>query len=87
MAKVLFKRLDENEDTNNVDIQDGSILITKQGQMYIDYDDKRVSVGGTPDTEMSDKSSNPVENKVVKAYVDDKTSILSDVFVEIEIDE
>lgn len=33
-----------------------------------------------PDTEMSDTSENPVQNKVIKAYIDDKTRKTEDLF-------
>lgn len=72
MAKVNFKRCATNDDLNNIDIVDGNFIVTGQGQVFVDYNGNRIAVGGTPDIEMSDSSINPVQNKIIKLYVDDK---------------
>lgn len=71
MAKVKFKRVLTNSDVDNLDFDDGSFIVTAEGKTYIDYGDSRIAIGGTPDTEMSDISTNTVENNVIKEYVDD----------------
>lgn len=71
MANVLFKRLEDSSELDNMPVIDGSLYITKDGKTFIDYDEDRIPVGGTPDTEMSDRSGNAVENNVIKQYVDD----------------
>lgn len=70
MAKVNFKRVLTNDDVNNLPIEDGNFIVTKDGKAFTDYDNERVGIGGTPDTEMSDTSTNSVENKIIKQYVD-----------------
>lgn len=70
MSNVLFKRLEDSSELDNMPVIDGSLYITKDGKTFIDYDEDRIPVGGTPDTEMSDRSTNTVENKVIKEYVD-----------------
>ena len=74
MAKVSFKRIEDSALIDNYPIVDGSYYITKDGKSYADYDDLRVPIGGTPDSAMSDRSTNSVQNKVVKEYVDDVKS-------------
>ena len=81
MANVLFKRLEDSSELDNIPIVDGSLYITKDGKTFIDYDDDRIPVGGTPDDEMSDRSSNTVENKVIKKYVDDFIDTINAGFV------
>ena len=70
MAKVNFKRVQSVNDLSNLDIVDGNLIVTGDGNLFIDYNNQRIAVGGTPDIEMSDTSINPVQNKVVKEYVD-----------------
>lgn len=70
MAKVNFKRVQSVNDLSNLDIVDGNLIVTSDGNLFIDYNNQRIAVGGTPDIEMSDTSINPVQNKVVKEYVD-----------------
>lgn len=70
MAKVRFKRINTASQIDNVPIQDGSFIVTGDGKSYIDYGLNRVPTNGTLDSEMSDDSLNGVENKVIKAYVD-----------------
>lgn len=72
MAKVKFKRFLSDGDLDNVAIEDGSFIVTKDGTSYVDYVDERVAFGGTPDTEMSDESINSVQNKIIKSYVDNE---------------
>lgn len=71
MAKVLWKRINYSGQIDSLPIQDGAIIVTKDGKIYVDFDTERVPVGGSPDDEMSDISTNPIENKVVKKYIDD----------------
>lgn len=69
MAKVNFKRVQSVDDLSNLDIIDGNLIVTGDGNLFIDYNNQRIAVGGTPDTEMSDTSTSPVQNKVIKEYV------------------
>lgn len=71
MAKVKFKRIQNSSQIDDLPIEDGSFVITGDGKSYIDYGNNRVPTNGTLDDEMSDLSSNAVENKVIKEYVDD----------------
>lgn len=71
MAKVNFKRVETIKDIEKIQIEDGNLIVTADGNIFIDYEERRVPVGGTPDTMMSDESSNSVQNKVIKSYVDD----------------
>ena len=70
MAKVLFKRIEDSANINNIEIEDGSFIVTGDGKIYVDYGEDRIPTSGTPDTEMSDRSRNTVENNVIKNYVD-----------------
>lgn len=72
MSKVVFNRIEDSSLIDNYPIEDGSFWVTGDGKTYVDYGDERIAVGGTPDTEMSDRSQNAVQNNVIKAYVDDK---------------
>lgn len=72
MAKVSFKRIENSLDIGNVPIVDGQITYTKDGKTYLDYEGQRVVVNGTPDTTMSDTSTNAIANSTVKNYVDTK---------------
>lgn len=74
MAKVKFKRFLSDGDLDNVSIEDGSFIVTKDGTSYVDYVDERVAFGTTPDTEMSDESIHTVQNKVIKSYVDSEVN-------------
>jgi hypothetical protein len=78
MAKVKFKRFLSDSDLNNVSIEDGSFIVTKDGTSYVDYVDERVAFGTTPDTEMSDESIHTVQNRVIKSYVDDEVNGVQD---------
>ena len=70
MANVLFKRVEDSTQLDNIPVVDGSFYVTGDGKTFIDYGEERLPVGGTPDTEMSDRSTNAVENNVIKQYVD-----------------
>lgn len=72
MAKVSFKRIEDSSNLNNIPIEDGAFIVTGDGKTYIDYGEDRIATSGTPDTEMSDRSTNTVENNVIKEYVDNK---------------
>lgn len=75
MANVLFNRVEDSTQLDNIPVVDGSLYVTGDGKTFIDYGEERLPVGGTPDTEMSDRSTNAVENKIIKQYVDN--SIIS----------
>lgn len=70
MAKVNFKRVQSINGLNNLDVVDGNLIVTGDGNLFIDYNNQRIAVGGTPDIEMSDTSTSPVQNKVIKEYID-----------------
>lgn len=76
MASVNFKRRNTVSDLSNIPIEDGNFIITKDGHTFVDFDTDRVSIGGTPDLEMSDSSENSVQNKVVKSYIDNLVNTL-----------
>lgn len=71
MANVLFKRVEDSSLLDNYPIVDGNLWITGDGKTFIDYGNERIPVGGTPDVEMSDISTNAVQNNIIKQYVDD----------------
>ena len=70
MAEVKFKRIESSSNINSIPIIDGQIIYTKDGKTYMDYETTRVVVNGTPETTMSDTSTNAVANSTVKSYVD-----------------
>lgn len=72
MAKVNFKRINDSTLIDNIEISDGNLIVTKDGGLYVDYENERVPIGGTPDDEMNSDSTNAVKNKVVKEYIDTK---------------
>ena len=78
MAKVLFKRIEDSGNIDNVEVEDGSFIVTGDGKTYIDYGEDRIPTSGTPDSEMSDISRNTVENKVIKEYVDNLSESKTD---------
>lgn len=46
MAKVQFKRIENNSGINNIPIVDGQLIYTKEGKQYMDYNTERVDVSG-----------------------------------------
>ena len=76
MASVNFKRRNTVSDLDNIPIEDGNFIVTKDGHTFVDFDDDRIGIGGTPDLEMSDSSENSVQNKVVKSYIDNLINTL-----------
>ncbi len=70
MAKVNFKRIETDNDLDDIEVQDGNFIVTGNGKVYIDYGSRRLAVGGSPDLEMSDTSTNSIQNKIVKRYID-----------------
>ena len=70
MAKVDFRRVTTNAEVENIDIKDGQFIVTGEGKTFVDYGNERIPICGTPDTQMSDTSTNSVENKIIKEYVD-----------------
>lgn len=79
MAKVNFLRRKTNEEVNSIPISDGNFIVSGEGKAYIDYENARLGLGGTPDTEMSDTSTNSVENKVVKKYIDNHVKKITNI--------
>ena len=76
MASVNFKRRNTVSDLDNIPIEDGNFIVTKDGHTFVDFDDDRIGIGGTPDLEMSDSSENSVQNKVVKSYIDNLINMI-----------
>ena len=72
MAKVNFKRIKNTSEIEKIPIEDGNFIVTGDGNAYIDYDDKRYGIGGTPDSEMSYSSTHPVQNQAITKYMDKK---------------
>lgn len=70
MAKVTYKRVATNDEVSGLPILDGQLIYTGQGKTYMDYETNRIPINGTTDTEMNDSSTNPVENRIIKGYVD-----------------
>lgn len=70
MAKVTYKRVQTNAEVDGIPILDGQLIYSKQGKTFMDYGAERVPINGTPDTEISESSTNPVENWAIKNYVD-----------------
>lgn len=75
MAWTRFKRIEDSANIDSIDVEDGAFIVTKDGKSYVDFDDDRVPIAGTPDNEMSDTSRNTVENKVIKEYVDTELNL------------
>lgn len=77
-TKVEFKRVQTDAEVENIDIKDGQLIYTGTGKTYMDYGTQRIPTGSgggsvTVDTAMSDTSTNAVQNKVIKEYVDSQT--------------
>lgn len=77
MPKVEFKRVETDEEVENINIKDGQLIYSKTGKTFMDYGNERIPTGSggssvNVDTEMSDTSENAVQNKVIKEYVDDQ---------------
>lgn len=70
MAKVLFKRVEDSALIDNFPVEDGTFWVTGDGKTYVDYGENRIPTNGTPDNTMSNISTNTVQNKVIKQYVD-----------------
>lgn len=45
MAKVTFVRKSTDEEIQNTNVVDGQFLVSGEGTSYVDYDNKRVSLG------------------------------------------
>lgn len=76
-TKVEFKRVQTDAEVENIDIKDGQLIYTGTGKTFMDYGNQRIPTGSGAepvevDTEMSDTSTNAVQNKVIKEYVDDQ---------------
>lgn len=85
MPKVEFKRVETDEEVENINIKDGQLIYTGTGKTYMDYGNQRIPTGSggssvEVDTEMSDTSENAVQNKVIKEYVDNQTLTFSDIY-------
>lgn len=74
MAKVNFIRRHTDVEVDEEPIVDGNFIVTGDGGVFIDYGTERIAIGGSiiVDSTMSDTSTNPVQNKVVKEYTDGK---------------
>lgn len=44
MAKVLFKRIEDSSMIDDYDIVDGSFIVTKDGKVYVDYENERTAI-------------------------------------------
>lgn len=80
-TKVEFKRVQTDAEVENIDIKDGQLIYTGTGKTYMDYGNQRIPTGSggssvDVDTEMSDTSTNAVQNKVIKEYVDSKEEVI-----------
>jgi hypothetical protein len=75
MSKVFFRRIADSTSIDQFPVEDGCFWITGDGRSFIDYDNDRIPIAGTPDTQMSNSSRNAVENKVIKEYVDTRLSL------------
>ena len=68
MPKVEFKRVETDEEVENINIKDGQLIYSKTGKTFMDYGNERIPTGSggssvEVDTEMSDTSENAVQNK------------------------
>lgn len=87
MPKVEFKRVETDEEVENINIKDGQLIYSKTGKTFMDYGNERIPTGSggssvEVDNEMSDTSENAVQNKVIKQYVDDQIdSIPEDIVI------
>lgn len=79
MAKVNFIRRHTDVEVDKEPIVDGNFIVTGDGRVFIDYGTERIPIGGSiiVDSAMSDTSTNPVQNKVVKEYTDGKVKIIN----------
>lgn len=79
MAKVNFIRRHTNVEVDEEPIVDGNFIVTGDGGVFIDYGTERIAIGGSiiVDSTMSDTSTNPVQNKVVKEYTDGKVKTIN----------
>ncbi len=48
MAKVSFKRRLTNEEVDDIPVEDGNLIATKEGKLFIDYEEERKEIGGVP---------------------------------------
>lgn len=83
MPKVEFKRVETDEEVENINIKDGQLIYSKTGKTFMDYGNERIPTGSggssvDVDTEMSDISENAVQNKVIKEYVDNEIEDVKD---------
>lgn len=84
MAEVKYTRKETDAELNNVLIEDGQLIYTKEGHVYMDYDTDRIPMQTTPDNAMSDSSNNSVSNNVIKNYVDETASDINDIINEVK---
>ena len=78
MAEVIYTRKETDAELNNVEVTDGQIMYTKQGHVYMDFGNDRISMQNTPDVQMSDVSTNTVDNRTIKSYVDNRVQTIKD---------
>lgn len=72
MAKVSFKRINNSSDLSSLTVSDGSFIVTGDGKSYVDFGNKRVPIGGTPDHDVSTSSTNAVANNAITNYVNEQ---------------
>lgn len=70
MAEVKYTRKETDAEINNLPIEDGQLLYTGEGHVFMDYENDRIPMQNTPDSAMSNSSNNSVSNSVIKQYVD-----------------
>lgn len=76
MAEVIYTRKETDEEVNNIAVQDGQLIYTKDGHVFMDFGVNRIPMQNTPDDEVSNTSTNSVQNKVIKEYVDNSISVI-----------
>lgn len=45
MAKVTFKRIESKNNIDNIEVSDGQFIVSKDGNIFVDYGEERVLVG------------------------------------------
>lgn len=85
MADVKYVRKETDVELDNVPIDDGQLLYTGEGHVYMDYDNLRIPMQNTPDSQMSSSSTNSVANSVIKNYVDNSISNLDNIIIKSQV--
>lgn len=76
MAEVIYTRKETDAEVNNIAVEDGQIIYTKEGHVFMDFGASRIPMQNTPDDEVNNTSTNSVQNKVIKEYVDNSISVI-----------